>query len=67
MESIRLNNVIETICNMRYIYICIVYIYFRLLGICEKKKKCNCSIIVVDDDDDFKYCVLLTLYNGITS
>ena len=62
MESIRLNNVIETICNMRYIYI-----YFRLLGICEKKKKCNCSIIVVDDDDDFKYCVLLTLYNGITS
>ena len=56
MESIRLNNVIETICNMRYIYI----YYNRLLGICEKKKKCNCSI-VVDDDDDFKYCTFNTV------
>ena len=63
MESIRLNNVIETICNMRYIYI-----YFRLLGICEKKKKCNCySSIVVDDDDDFKYFKHCTMVPGITS
>ncbi len=52
---------------LKQFVICDIYIYFRLLGICEKKKKCNCSIIVVDDDDDFKYCVLLTLYNGITS
>ena len=49
---------------LKQFVICDIYIYFRLLGICEKKKKCNCSIIVVDDDDDFKYCVLLTLYNG---
>ena len=38
---------------LKQFVICDIYIYFRLLGICEKKK-CNCSI-VVDDDDDFKY------------
>ena len=37
---------------LKQFVICDIYIYFRLLGICEKKK-CNCSI-VVDDDDDFK-------------
>ena len=41
---------------LKQFVICDIYIYFRLLGICEKKKKCNCySSIVVDDDDDFKY------------